>query len=116
MIAILQPDHLVAADALFGIVEIDAVGAGVGQEITAILIMEGAMPSRQDALRVLQDPVALRRPADADRPTVERFGGFLTGREPLKAGDGQSQGHSAISVGREVRLWGIWAEFIKPIA
>ena len=90
---------MVTANALLGVVEVDPVGAGIGQEIAAILIVDGAVATGQDSLWILQDPLILRRPADADRPVIKCLGGFLTRGKPLKAGNGQSQGHDAISGG-----------------
>ncbi|CDH43527.1 hypothetical protein BN874_1230037 [Candidatus Contendobacter odensis Run_B_J11] len=99
-ITVLEPDHFASTDALFGIVQVDPVGTGVGEEVAAILMMDGAMLTRQDAFRVLQDPVALRGATDADGTTVEYLGSFLARRESLVAGDSQFQGHDAVSVGR----------------
>ena len=101
MIAILEPDFLVPNEALVRVVQIDAIGAGVRQEIAAILVMNGAVLTGEDAFRVLQDPVVLRGATDADRSAIQDFGGFLAWREPLIAGNRQFQGHGAISVDRD---------------
>ena len=66
----------------------------------AISMVDSAVFARQDAFRVLQDPVGLRRAADAEGSAVEDFGDFLTRRESLIAGDGEFQGHDAISGAR----------------
>ena len=95
VIAVLELYNLVAVDALLGVVEEDTVGAGVGQEIAAALVMDGAVLAGQDAFRVLQDPIVLGRAADTDGSVIEELGGFLTRREPLIASDGQFQGHGA---------------------
>lgn len=99
-VAILKPDHLAATDALLGIVQVYAVGADVGEEIAAILMVNGAVLVGQDFFRVLQNPVALRGAPDTDGTTVEYPCGFLSRRESLVTGDSQFQGHDALSVGR----------------
>ncbi|MEI2772781.1 MAG: hypothetical protein V9G98_19260 [Candidatus Competibacter sp.] len=111
-ITVVEPDRLVLGDALFGIVEENPVLASIGEEIGAIPILHGAVQLRQDAFRILQHPIVLWGTAKIDRPTVENLGGFLVGREPLIAGDGQFQRHGARSVGRGLAITAR-AEFVK---
>ena len=42
-----------------------------------VLVVDRAMLTGENPLRVLQDPVVLCSAADADRPAIQDFGGFL---------------------------------------
>ncbi len=106
VVAILESDCLIAGNPLFGVVEEGAIGAGVREDIAAILVMDDAMFAGQDAFGILEDPVVLRRTADADRTAIQGFGRLLAGGESLVAGDGQFQGHGAMSVGEGVSTVG----------
>src|SRR6185312_8934511 len=80
-------------DGLRGVIDEDAVGAGVGDRVAHALLADGAVALGDELVRVRQGPVVVGRAADGDAGRLEALAQRLRHGLAAIADDGEDERH-----------------------